>query len=444
VAVVGGGLAGLSAALECADAGARVTLFEARARLGGATWSTRLEGLEVDNGQHVFLRCCDAYLAFLRRLGVEDRVVLQRRLDVPVLAPGGRLARLRRHPLPRPAHLLPSLLRFAHLPLADRLRIARTARRLGALDLADPKLDGQSLGAWLAAQGESPAAVDRFWDLLVRPTLNLPARDASLLLSAVVFQTGLLSDPAAADVGWSRVPLSRLHAEPAEAALRRAGARVALRSRIEALELGGARPALLVAGERVSADAVILAAPHEDAARLLPDAAGVDRDGLRQLARSPIVNLHVVFDRNVMPLEFAAGVGTPLQWIFDRTASSGLARGQYLAVSLSAAGEWQGRSRAELRREFLPAFHALFPAAREAVVETFFATCEPAATFLQRPGTARWRPGARTAVPGLFLAGAHTATGWPATMEGAVRSGVSAARLALRAAGLRPGLAEAA
>jgi uncharacterized protein with NAD-binding domain and iron-sulfur cluster len=137
-------------------------------------------------------------------------------------------------------------------------------------------------------------------------------------------------------------------------------------------------------------------------------------------------------------------VGTPLQWVFDRTGSSGLARGQYLAVSLSAADEWQGRSRAELRREFLPAFEALFPAAREAQVETFFATCEPAATFLQRPGTARWRPGPRTAAPGLFLAGAHTATGWPATMEGAVRSGVSAAHAALHAAGLRPGLAEAA
>jgi len=445
VAVVGGGLAGLSAALGCADAGARVELFELRPWLGGATWSRSRDGLEIDNGQHVFLRCCEAYRGFLRRIGAEDRVELQPRLDVPVLAPGGRVARLRRHRLPSPAHLGPSLLRFRHLPLGARLRAARTARRLGALDPADPRLDRLRFGDWLAAQGEGAAAVDRFWDLLIRPTLNLPARDASLALAAFVFRTGLLTRPAHADIGWARLPLRRVHAEPAQAALGALGARIHLRSRVEQLEIGRDRCVLRVGGRRVVADVVVLATPPAAAAALLPPAAGVAPRDLERLGRSPIVNLHVVFDRPVLPYAFAACVGTPLEWLFDRSRSAGLARGQYLAVSLSAADAYLGRSRRELRARFLPALEALLPAAREARVERFFVSCEPEATFRQAPGCQRLRPPAASALPRLWLAGAWTDTGWPATMEGAVRSGRAAARGALLAAGRTRGLpAEAA
>ncbi|MBS1107525.1 MAG: phytoene dehydrogenase, partial [Deltaproteobacteria bacterium] len=216
VVVVGGGLAGLQAALECADAGARVTLLEARPRLGGATWSTTRGDLEIDNGQHVFLRCCTAYRGFLARVGSEDRVTLQSRLAVPVAAPGRGVAWIRRHALPSPAHLAPSLLRFHHLPFGARVHAALTAQRIAGLDLGDPALDLQRFGDWLAAHGESAAAIDGFWDLLVRPTLNLPARDASLALAAKVFQTGFLEETDAADVGWATLPLRAVHADPAE------------------------------------------------------------------------------------------------------------------------------------------------------------------------------------------------------------------------------------
>jgi phytoene dehydrogenase-like protein len=249
---------------------------------------------------------------------------------------------------------------------------------------------------------------------------------------AFVFQRGLLEQPDAADIGWATVPLSQLHADPAAALLRQAGAGVHLRSRVDAIECGlGARPAVRSAGTRLEADAVVLATTHEEAAELLPAAAGVDRSGLRSLGRSPIVNLHIVYDRPVMSQAFLTGVGSPVEWVFDRTGSSGLARGQYLAVSLSAADAWVGRSREELRSVFLPALEALLPAARGARVEQFFSTCERAATFHQGPGTLALRPAPRTALPGLFLAGAWTDTQWPATMEGAVSSGVAAARLAL-------------
>jgi squalene-associated FAD-dependent desaturase len=444
VVVVGGGLAGLAAALDCADAGARVTLLEARPRLGGATWSTRRGDLEIDNGQHVFLRCCTEYRAFLERLGVEHLVTLQPRLAVPVAAPGGPTAWIRRAPLPSPAHLAPSLLRFRHLPFAERLRAARTARRIGGLRLDDPALDRVRFGDWLRAAGESQAAVDGFWDLLVRPTLNLPARDASLALAAKVFQTGFLERADAADVGWALAPLRAVHADPAERALRAAGADLRLRAPIEAVDAAGPRPAVVSRGARLEADAVVLAVPHEEAAALLPAGARVDRAGLRGLGRAPIVNLHVVFDRPVLAGPLLAAIDSPLQWIFDRTASSGLARGQYLAVSLSAADAYLGLPQAALRARFLPAFEALLPAARGARVERFFTTVERAATFRQAPGTRAARPGPDVGVPGVFVAGAWTDTGWPATMEGAVRSGRAAARLALGAVGAAPVLPAAA
>jgi squalene-associated FAD-dependent desaturase len=436
VAIVGGGLAGLAAAVACADAGARVSLFESRVRLGGATWSTQHRGLEIDNGQHVFLRCCTAYRAFLARIGAADRVTLQPRLAIPVGAPDGRVAWIRRHPFPVPAHLAPTLLRFPWLPLAGRVRAGLTARRLAALDLADPALDTQRFGDWLAAQGESDAAIDGFWDLFVRPTVNLPAREASLALATKVFQTGLLTEPDGADLGYANVPLQRVHADPATVVLEKAGAKIALRAKVQQLQIGESDAIVCVDGTRVAADAVILATPPGDAAGLLPPEAGIDAASLAGLGAAPIANLHVVFERRVMDRPFLAGIGTPLQWIFDRSEASGLASGQYLAVSLSAADAWVGRSAEELRAVFLPAFEALLPGARGVPVRDCFVTVEREATFRGVPGTARLRPPARTRLPRLAVAGAWTQTGWPATMEGAVRSGAAAARAVLVAAGV--------
>ena len=435
IAVLGGGLAGIRAALSCADAGARVQLFEARGQLGGATWSTRLGGLPVDNGQHVFLRCCHAYRELLERLGVGDRVFLQPRLEVPVVAPGGVTAWLRRDRLPAPLHLARSLLGFAHLPFSERLRIARTARRLAALDLGDPELDARSFGSWLATQGESARAIEVFWDLIARPTLNLPAGEASLALATKVFQTGLLEAPDAGDIGWARVPLTSLHGEPAAHAMARAGVELRLRQRVTSLAKGRGGSFELRLGEaRVAADAVIVALPHAAAAELLPSGSGVKTEALGGLGASPIVNLHVVLDRPVTDHPFVAAVDSPLQWIFDRSASAGLERGhQYLAISLSAADECVGLSRAALRRRFEPALRRLFPLARTARIVSFFSTCERRATFRQAPGSGALRPGPATRLPGLALAGAWTDTGWPDTMEGAVRSGLAAARVVLDA-----------
>jgi squalene-associated FAD-dependent desaturase len=444
IGVVGGGLAGLSAAIACGDAGAQVTLFEARTRLGGATWSSERDGLWIDNGQHVFLRCCESYIAFLRRLGAMDLVTIQERLDIPVLMPGRGVARLRRGALPAPLHMTGSLLRYSHLSVLDRLRVGGAALALRDLDLSDPELDAQSFGSWLREHGQSEAAIERFWDLFTRATINLRPRDASLALAVKVFQTGLLTDPRAGEIGISKVPLSQLHAEPAARELEKLGGEVHTRSRVEAVECGPNGEARVRVSERtVPFDAVIVATPHDTAAEILPDEAKVDREALRALGTSPIVNLHVVYDRVVMDEPFAAGVETPMQWIFDRTAAAGLKNGQCLTVSLSAADAYVGASREELREQFEPALQRLFPAASNAQLVKFFVTCERAATFRGAPGTASMRPKTETGVRSIALAGAWTDTGWPATMEGAVRSGNNAARAALISVGVREGLPEA-
>jgi squalene-associated FAD-dependent desaturase len=417
VAVIGGGLAGITTALRLADGGATVTLFEGRGKLGGLTHSFQRGDLDVDNGQHVFLRCCTAYLSLLDRLGVAGSVTVQRRLAIPVVSPGKPPAWLRRDPLPAPTHLARSLFRYTPLSLAERLRFVTAALALRRVDLDAPATDEQSFGAWLAAHGQSPRAIETMWDLVGVATLNAAAGDASLALAAKVFQTGLLTRADAADIGWSLVPLGELHGTAAVRALSAAGVEVRTSAKVTAV-----RPA--AAGWDVDGrgfDQVVSAVPPDVAARILP----LSLPGT--LGTSPIVNLHVVYDRAVLDQPFVAAIDSPLQWVFDRTAQAGLGQGQYIAVSLSAADDLIDVPVAELKARLLPELEALLPTARGAEVRDFFVTRERHATFRPSPGTARLRPPAATARRGLWLAGAWTATGWPATMEGAARSGDTAA-----------------
>jgi protoporphyrinogen oxidase len=480
VVVIGGGLAGIAAALDCADAGARVTLVEVRRRLGGAAYSFERDGLRIDNGQHVFLRCCSAYRALLARLGSERRVSVQPRLEIPVLSPGSETVVLRRSALPAPLHLALALARYPHLTPAQRFGAARAALALTRLDPHEEALDRQTFGDWLARHGQGPEAVSALWDLIALPTLNLPAAQASLQLGAFVFHTGLLASADAGDIGFHTRTLSETIGEPAARALAEAGVEVRLGWRAERLEEiatgfeihgrggrggggkdgeervresgeestgGGDRTAGRGdddgaenrEGAELSAEAVIVAVPHTRAAALLEPLIPEVARKVSALGSSPIVNLHVIYDRPVCDLPFAAGVRTPVQYLFDRTAAAGAPAGcQYLAVSLSGAEREMGMSVDALRERYLPALRDLLPRARNAKVERFLVTREHAATFRAAPGVAVLRPGPTTSVPGLVLAGAWTATGWPATLEGAVLSGHAAADSALRALGIEP------
>jgi uncharacterized protein with NAD-binding domain and iron-sulfur cluster len=485
VVVIGGGLAGITAAIALAESGAQVTLLEARPRLGGATCSFTRDGLTVDTGQHVFLGCCTAYRGLLAQLGMTGHAPLQRRFDVTVLAPGGRRARLRRTALPGPLHMLPALTRYSFLSWTERASVSRPALAMRPLDLADPALDAQRFGDWLAAHGQGERARRALWDLFTVSALNIAGDDASLGLAATVVKTGLLGQNNAADIGVPVLPLGELHGDAGAALLAKLGAQVRFNAKVTAVEplsletspaggpaavfrvrlarpadarpaeaatdgsdspvaaaadaqsaeiaANGSGPQTAAGATEFTADAVVLAVPHEAAARLIPRGA-LPRDtvaGWAGLGASPIVNVHVIYDRPVTDLPFAAAVDSPVQWVFDRTNISGLGRTgtgqQYLAISLSAADEYVDVPAAQLREQFVPALAELFPAARDAEVTEFFVTRERRATFRQAPGSGALRAKPGTKLPGLVLAGAWTDTGWPDTMEGAVRSGLAAA-----------------
>jgi squalene-associated FAD-dependent desaturase len=436
VAVIGGGLAGITAAIALAESGADVTLLEARPRLGGATCSFSRDGLTVDTGQHIFLGCCTAYRGLLDRLGMTGHTTLQDRFDVTVLAPGAdgrpRQARLRRTALPGPLHMLPALGRYPFLSLAERAKVARPALAMRFVDPADPAADTQRFGDWLARRGQSERTRRALWDLFSVSALNIAGDDASLALAAVVVKTGLLGKNNAADIGVPALPLGELHGDAGGTLLAKLGARVMMGTKVAAIEPGETGYRIQLAqGEPLAADAVVLAVPHEKAAPLIPAGALPEQTvaGWAGLGASPIVNVHVIYDRPVMDLPFVAAIDSPVQWVFDRTKISAMDRPgqQYLAISLSAADQFADTPVAELQEQFLPALAELFPAARDARVTEFFVTRERRATFRQTPGSGALRPKTATARPGLVLAGAWTDTGWPDTMEGAVRSGLAAA-----------------
>jgi len=429
IVVIGGGLAGITAALDCAQAGCEVTLVEVRRRLGGAAYSFERDGLELDNGQHVFLRCCTAYRELLARIGGDGGVELQPRLEIPVLAPGKPAVLLRRSALPAPAHLARSLLGYRHLTLRERISAGRAALALGRVD---PSRDDETLGAWLERHGQTTAAIKNLWDLIALPTLNLPAAEASLGLGAFVFQEGLLRSAGAGDIGVHRAPLSEIIGRPAARALEAAGVSVRLGWRAVRVQRAAAGFAVDGDQERLEADGVVLAVQHQRAAALVPHELSDDTGWADGLGASAIVNVHVVYDRPVLDYRFAAGVESPVQYLFDRTPAQWRDGRQYVAISLSGAtADSQLRNEA-LAERYLPALAALLPRARDAQVLRFAVTREHAATFRAIPGTAALRPAPATALEGFALAGAWTATGWPATLEGAVRSGHAGAAAVLR------------
>ncbi|MGH3059717.1 MAG: hydroxysqualene dehydroxylase HpnE [Gaiellaceae bacterium] len=408
--VVGGGLAGLAAALELQEAGHDVTLLEARPTLGGAVQTLpEREGdpdPPPDNGQHVALGCCTEYLAFLARIGQAD-AVRREPLSLPVIAEDGSVARI--------APGARALLRYRHVSLADRLAIARIARRLGRL--VPEEHDGETFAALLRRLGQSQAAVDRFWDVFLRPALNLRSEEVSAAPALFTVQTALLGERSASDLVLPVAPLGAMHGEAAERALVAGGGTVRTGARVAALD---GRSAVLADGERVDGDAVVVALPPGESAALLDEPAPALED-------SPIVSAHLLVDRAILPFELAALLGSPAHWVFDRGRLTGRVpgRGQYLTVVSSGAPELL-----EVRGRDLVDLMAAEVTRRLGHAELLWSRVsrEPAATFAARPGTLARRAGVETGRPGVARAGAWTDTGWPATMEGAIRSGRAAAR----------------
>jgi hydroxysqualene dehydroxylase len=387
-AVVGGGLAGLAAALELVDAGHEVTVYEARPTLGGAVQTLpEREGdpsPPPDNGQHIALGCFTEYLSFLDRIG-EGGSYQRRSLVLPVYDEQRRRADV------RPS--LRALMSYAHLTLRDRLRIPLVLARCRGAD-AEP---GETFGGLLRRLGASDAAIERFWDVFMRPALNLRSDEVDAVAGLFTVRTALLGPRSHSDLILPAKPLGWMHGDAAGRALERAGATIETGTRVD-------HPAEL------DADAVVVATPSEE------------------LEYSPIVSVHLLFDRRLLQTPLAALLGSDAHWLFDRGALTGNQpqRGQYLTVVSSGVPELMDvRGRELVERIASQVTERL----GEAELLWSRVSREPEATIALRPGVERPQPGLIR--PGLARAGAWTQTGWPATMESAVRSGRAAAQAVL-------------
>lgn len=408
VAVIGAGLAGLAAAVDLKDAGCHVELFERGRLLGGRTTSFVVEGQEVDNGQHVFLGCCTEFVDFATRLGLGDRLRLQERFDARVFAPGQPPGRLRAADLPAPWHLAAGLLRYRELGWADRARVASAMLALARRD------DPISLGAWLRGRRQRPASLAAFWEPFFVPALNAPLEEIAVAEAAFIVRTAFLSDAGAARFGFLTVPLARL----AEAAAARLDA-VHLRAPVTGLEWAD-RVMVVAAGARHEFDAAVLAVPPDRLGHVLDNPADLGLPPLDGYVGRPIVDVHLWHDAGSLGFDFAALLRSPVQWVFEKAPG-------YLCCSLSDAGGVVAWPEDRLVELGWSAVRERLPGLAGARLRRAAATRSPDATYAAPPGVRR--PGPATVAANVVVAGAWTDTGWPDTMESAVRSGRAAARL---------------
>ena len=435
--VIGGGLAGIAAAARLAEYGWRVTLLEARSSLGGRAFSfvDRESGRELDNGQHVFVGACRNLTEFFERIEVGDLWHLQPRLNVDVYDRVGRRGKLYGLGGPAPGHLLAAFVTYRHLSLGDKLRAVRGVIAAMLADRTAPEMETTSFYHWLRAQGQSERCIDNLWNVIIEGTLNDNIRDVSAAMGLMIAQDGLLKGRREINIGYPKASLGQAIGVPSKAYLHKLGVRTLLGCPVHAIKADEDASVLGVeagAGRVFRADAYVSAAPFWILPSLIPNhLAGIEPfNSLNGLQASPIVNVHLQYDRPVMDGEFCYFLDNPLQWVFNDSLIRGGDQphgGQSLTVSISAAWEHIDLPRTELASRIADEMQAAFPRARQAQLVISTVVKQRNATFRCTPGTQRFRPGAVTASPNLFLAGEWTDTGWPSTMEGAIISGYNAA-----------------
>jgi squalene-associated FAD-dependent desaturase len=446
--VIGGGLAGLASGVALAEAGWRVRLFEQKPFLGGRATSYVLpNGEHVDNCQHVTLGCCTNLADFYRRIGAQDKIKFFDKLVF--LDPQGRRGTIKAGILPAPFHTTGSFLFFSPLKLADKLSIARAMLEIVVskgqpMDLNEA--GGISMLEWLVRRGQTQGAIERFWRVVLVSALDEELDRTDARYGVDVFWKAFLMNSTGYRMGVPIVPLSDLY-DGCKAAIEGRGGEVTLRASVRAVSVqGGTITGVQFDGDRLeTADAYIFAVPHDTLYGLMPDELRRAEPALQNLTKikvAPITGVHLWFDRVVMDEPFVTLLDANTQWIFNKTAlygqtAGGAANGnpeQYLQMVVSASYHLLKKSRQEIIDVVLREVRQALPRAQQAELLKSTVIKEAAATFSPQPGVDRWRPPQPTKVPQLFLAGDWTATHWPATMEGAVRSGYLAAEAVLRSA----------
>jgi len=452
----------MSSAVALAEAGFRVQLLEKRPHLGGrATSYTLPDGSEVDNCQHVTLGCCTNLADFYRRVGAAEKIRFYDRLYF--VDKQGKRSTIEASWLPPPLHMAPSFVKFGALRLADKRAIASALLAIARSGGKPANIDGVSMLDWLHRMKQTPGAIERYWRVVLVSALDEELARMDARYGIEVFWKAFLGNHCGYRVGIPTVPLADLY-EGGRQAVENQGGEVKLRCSVREIRIEGDRFAgvVLDGGAMLQADACIVAVPQEALLNLLPKEmgeAGEPLEGASHLENSPITSAHFWFDRPVMTEPFLTLLDHTTQWIFNKTVlmngpnqrngngpgKEAGGRGQYLQLVISASYDLVERSRQEIidmcRRELAE----VLPATKNAVVVKATVIKEVNATFSPVPGADRWRPKQNIGLPNFFVAGDWTSTGWPATMEGAVRSGYLAAEALSAAAGrsdkfLRPDL----
>ncbi|MBZ5663626.1 MAG: hydroxysqualene dehydroxylase HpnE [Acidobacteriia bacterium] len=438
VAIAGGGLAGLAAGCALAEAGFRVTLFERRPYLGGRASSYQHPGTGeiVDNCQHVLLGCCTNLLDFYRRAGVENKIRWYEKLTF--LEPGGRASVIAPSALPAPLHTAPAFLRADCLSFRDKLAISRA---MAVLAPAAPEDRGESFLTWLKRHGQTEQAIERFWKTILVSALNEDLDQVSVPYAAQVVRESFLKSAAAGRMGIPTVPLTELYGT-AGAYIRARGGDVQFRAGVEAFRTEASEVSVTANGREQKFDYLLLAVPFDVLGRILPDtpSAAPLAAALGQFTTSPITGIHLWFDRQISNLDHAVLLDRTIQWMFHKSRliearGTGNGGGSYVELVVSCSRSLVEKSKTEIVDMAVKEAQEFFPGARDAKLLKSTVIKEVNATYSPRPGIDQQRPKPETVWPRVFLAGDWTATGWPATMEGAVRSGYLAAEALARFAG---------
>ena len=438
VAVIGGGLAGISAGSALADAGYHVELFERRPYLGGRASSYELPGTGevVDNCQHVLLGCCTNLIDFYHRLGVEN--LIRWYDEITFLLPNGHASTLKPSWLPAPMHTGPSFLASRVLNLKDKLAISRA---LLALMPTLPADNGEDFQSWLLRHSQTKQSIDRFWAPVLISALNDELDQVSVRYAALVFRESFLKSAGAGRMGLPAVPLSHLYGEAATYIQARSG-RVHLRASVDSIQAVDDGIRVCVGGDELRVDFAVLATPFNSIEKLLPDTPEMRSlcEHASHFGSSPITGIHLWFDREITPVEHAVLLERTIQWMFQKSKILSSRRqsgetGSYLELVVSSSKTLVDKSRNEIIDLAMRELAEFFPAVRDAKLTKATVIKEVHATFSPTPGSDAYRPSHLSPWPRLFLAGDWTATGWPSTMEGAVRSGYGAAEALTAASG---------
>ncbi|MFN0123298.1 MAG: hydroxysqualene dehydroxylase HpnE [Blastocatellia bacterium] len=438
--IIGGGFAGLATAVDLAAAGRRVLLLERRAFLGGRAYSytDRVTGDTVDNGQHLMMGCYHQTLDFLARIGSTDKLKLQASPRVDFMHPHEGSASFQCPALPAPLHLLAGLARLQTIGWRDRLRALLVGIEMRSLNGNRARLADITVGQWLCEMGQTDRMQERFWDLVALATLNEHPETASADMFAEVIERAFMRTRRDSAMLISRVGLSDLYTHDARAYIEARGGHVQMNTTVQRIEIDGARAhgVTLANGEFLPAATMVSAVPYFALKTMLPDDIIQADTQLRHIAgfrSAPIVSINLWYEQPVMEQEFAGLLESRIEWIFNKNAIAGVPQTgrQHLALVISGAHAAAKLTKEQLTALAITEMERFFPAARRQKPLHAVVIREHDATISHTPGTARQRPSQKTSIAGFYLAGDWTATGLPATIEGAVWSGQECARLIL-------------